>query len=337
MLSVIHHAYGDPAQVLQAIEVPDVGPPSANQVRIRVTHVPIHPGDLLGVAGSPAFGPPATIGHGGRTPGFEGAGIVEKLGEGVDPAAGLQVGTLVAFFPVEGAWSERILAPAGAVVPLPTGIPGEVGAQMLINTITASLLARAAQAALPGDGSDATVIQTGAGSAVGRLLTVLALERGVTPVRLVRSRESAKALERKLPGVPTFATEEDGWQNRVRREIGKRQVPVAFDSVGGSLFADVAGLMTQGGTIFSYGSLGGSSADIRSVAPRSLTVRGITLGTWMGLPAVEKNTDIATAQRLALNRQDQFELAGTYPAGRIAEAVEHVRRRGKTGTIVLGF
>ena len=61
------------------------------------------------------------------------------------------------------------------------------------------------------------------------------------------------------------------------------------------------------------------------------------MGTWMGLSDEEKKADIATAQRLALTKQDQFEVGGIYAAHRIAEAVEHVGRRGKTGTVLLSF
>jgi NADPH:quinone reductase-like Zn-dependent oxidoreductase len=82
MRKIVHHEIGEPARVLRLEE--GAAPPLApDQVRIRVSYAPIHPGDLLGVMGSPAFGSPPLIGHGGRVPGFEGAGVVTRLGSQV--------------------------------------------------------------------------------------------------------------------------------------------------------------------------------------------------------------------------------------------------------------
>jgi len=60
----------------------------SGQVRIRLSCAPIHPGDLHGITGSPAFGLPPAIAPEGRVPGFEGAGIISEVGPGVDPALG---------------------------------------------------------------------------------------------------------------------------------------------------------------------------------------------------------------------------------------------------------
>jgi NADPH:quinone reductase-like Zn-dependent oxidoreductase len=116
-----------------------------------VSYAPIHPGDLLGIMGSPAFGSPLVIGRDGRVPGFEGAGVVTKLGSQVDPTLGLKAGIRVAFFPAAAAWSDEVVVSASSVVPLPVTIPDEVGAQMLINTISALTVIRTAHDSLPLD------------------------------------------------------------------------------------------------------------------------------------------------------------------------------------------
>jgi NADPH:quinone reductase len=89
MRRIVHHELGEPAQVLRV-----EGSPSASlgpdQVRVRVSYAPIHPGDLLGIMGSPAFGTPPTIGSVGRVPGFEGAGVVSEVGARIDPGLGLK-------------------------------------------------------------------------------------------------------------------------------------------------------------------------------------------------------------------------------------------------------
>ncbi len=102
MRRIVHHELGEPARVLGVEDGPSA-PLGPDQVRVRVSYAPIHPGDLLGIVGSPAFGTPPTIARGGRVPGFEGAGVVSEIGSKVDPALGLQEGLRVAFFPASGA------------------------------------------------------------------------------------------------------------------------------------------------------------------------------------------------------------------------------------------
>ncbi len=133
MRRILHHELGEPARVLRVEDGPStsLGP---DQVRVRLSYAPIHPGDLLGIMGSPAFGTPPTIASDGRVPGFEGAGVVSEVGANVDPALGLKQGLRVAFFPASGAWSDEAVVPASSVVRLPDSIPDEVAAQMMIRS-----------------------------------------------------------------------------------------------------------------------------------------------------------------------------------------------------------
>ena len=89
MRRIVHHELGQPSELLRA-EEGSSEPLGPNQVRVRVSFAPIHPGDLLGVMGSPAFGTPPSIGPGGRVPGFEGAGVVSEVGARVDTKARTQ-------------------------------------------------------------------------------------------------------------------------------------------------------------------------------------------------------------------------------------------------------
>jgi NADPH:quinone reductase len=123
---------------------------------------------------------------------LEGVGVVEALGGEVSAELGLGHGKKVAFFPVRGAWSDWAVAPAASVAPVPDGVPDQIAAQMLVNSATASMLLRAGHNGLPPDKlNDVTVIQTGASSAVGKLITLQLLNVGVLPIRLVQSRASA--------------------------------------------------------------------------------------------------------------------------------------------------
>src|SRR5260370_3414895 len=263
MRRIVHYELGEPERVLRLEE--GMAPLLASdQVRVRLSCAPSHPGDLLGIMGSPAFGTPPTIASGGRVPGFEGAGVVSEVGPKVDPALGLKQGLRVAFFPASGAWSDEAIVPAGSVVPLPDSIPDEVGAQMLINTVTALTVVRAAHDSLPPDARTGVVaLLTGAGSAVGRLIGKVLTERGVKVVGLVRSEASVAKLTGILPGSAVFATEVAGWKDRVRAAAEGVKIHVAIDSVCGRLLGDVAGLLAERtGTVIHFGSPAGGAHDI---------------------------------------------------------------------------
>jgi len=338
MRRVVHHELGEPARVLRVEDGPST-PLGPDQVRVRLSYVPIHPGDLLGIMGSPAFGTPPTIASGGRVPGFEGAGVVSEVGAKVDPALGLKQGLRVAFFPASGAWSDEAVVPASSVVLLPDTIPDEVGAQMMINTVTALTVIRAAHDSLPPDARAGVVtLLTGAGSAVGRLTGKVLTERGVKVIRLVRSEASAAKLTGILPGSPVFATEVASWKGRVRAAAEGAKIHVAIDSVGGRLLGEVADLLAEGtGTVINFGSLGGETSDIRLFPPRSLTLKGVMLGSWMQQPPEQRRADIALAQRLAQEAGTLFEVAERYSPSRIAHAVAHVNRAGRTGVVLIDF
>src|SRR5712671_6214130 len=233
MRRIVHHELGQPSELLR-VEEGSSEPLGPNQVRVRVSFAPIHPGDLLGVMGSPAFGTPPSIGPGGRVPGFEGAGVVSEVGARVDTSLGLRQGLRVAFFPAPGSWRDEVVVPAGSVTPLPDTIPDEIGAQLLINTATALTAIRIAHESVPPDSrAGVVVLLTAAGSAVGRLLGKVLTDRGVKVIRLVRSEAGAAKLSGILPGSPIFATDVAGWKDRAgAAAMGPRSTSRSMASAG---------------------------------------------------------------------------------------------------------
>ena len=338
MRRIVHHKLGNPSEQLRVEECPSEAL-GANQIRVKVSLAPIHPGDLLGVMGSPAFGTPPTIGPGGRVPGFEGVGVVTEIGSRVDESRGLRPGLRVAFFPAVGSWRDEVIVPATSLVPLPDTIPDEVGAQLLINTATALTAIRTAHESVPQDErTGVVVLLTAAGSSVGRILGKLLVERGVKVIRLVRSESGAGRLAAILPGSPIFATDTPGWKERARSAAGGAKVHVAIDSVGGALLGDVADLLAEGtGTVVNFGSLGGETSDIRLFAPRALTLKGVFLGQWTQQPADVRQADITLAQQIAREPLSLFEVAASYPPSRIADAIAHVGRPGRNGVVLFDF
>src|SRR3981189_3298696 len=133
--AITYASAGDPADVLEATEIPDPPAPGPGQIRVEVRAFPIHPGDLVGVN----FGPP----HPGQptVAGLEATGVVVAAGPGADAPT---VGARVTVFPAPGSWAQRINVAAEVAVPVPDSVGDDVAVQMVCNPLTALLLYPAA-------------------------------------------------------------------------------------------------------------------------------------------------------------------------------------------------
>jgi NADPH:quinone reductase-like Zn-dependent oxidoreductase len=328
---VVHTRGGAPADVLTVIEEPEPEAPVRGQVLIRTMAFPVHRGDLLAVESYPGTAAePVPVGA-------EATGVVEAIGPGTHGAAGVEVGGRVTVFPLPGGWSQWILADAEMIVPVPDELPDEVAAQMLVNPLTAVMLRRQAQEHLA-FGYDGVLVQTAAGSSVGRLVTGVCQFHNMGLINVVRSEHGAAELRKRFPDVPVVATEHAGWADEVRRAAGGRPVSVAFDPVGGKLTEGLLNLLAPGGKLVSYGELAEEPISVHAstLLHKSLTLRGATLGRWLYEASPERRaSDVAAATQIALTLKDQFDVAATYPLGELADAVEHAVRPGKIGSVLI--
>jgi NADPH:quinone reductase-like Zn-dependent oxidoreductase len=338
MRSILYRSYGDPAKVLELAEVPDLAAPAANEVLIRVLSRPVHPGDLLGVAGRyRAPGDTSNVAPGGNRPGFEGMGTVEAIGSAVDSSAALVLGARVAFFPGRWAWGERVLVPASFVTPLPANLSDDVAAQLHVNPLTATILLRAAEAAGLQAGGEGVAVVTAAASSVARMLMVLARQRGLTMIGLVRSHEGAADLKASDPDAPVECTAKAGWQDRVRDSANGRPIRAVLDCVGGDVASDLLVMLGGGGTFISYGDLSGDPlrANALSFSVRNLRVHGVSVGGWASLSADVRAQDMRDAITLAQREPALFRVAGSYDLVDISKAVAHSQEAGKGGAVLL--
>lgn len=331
MRAIAYDQHGEAGQVLRLSKRPAPAAPATGQVQVRVLSRPIHPGDLAGVEGLPGW--PRQRFATPRIPGVEAMGVIEAVGEGVQD---LRPGQRVAFFPVPGAWSEVVTAPADLVVSVPEDLGDETAALMLANPLTLLSLLRAVEDAQHGQAGP--VVQTAAGSSVGKLVSAAALKHGIPLVNLVRSATGAQTLRQRFPALPVISTADADWRTQVQDATGGRGVQVVLDAVGGSLTGELAGLLADGGTLITYGGLGSGSTSLESLAltPRALTVRGTSVFQWMAARTPEERAeDVAFAVRLAATAPELFEVAARYDLADFAKAVDHVRRPGRNGTVLL--
>ena len=111
---------GDPLEVLRMAEVA-TPEPGSGEVRLRMTHRPVNPSDLYCIQGTYPIRPDLP-----GSPGFEGVGVVDALGNGV---AGVDRGQRV--IPTTGqagTWAEHLIVPATAIVLIPDAISDQAHA-----------------------------------------------------------------------------------------------------------------------------------------------------------------------------------------------------------------
>ncbi len=329
MRAVVHDRFGEPGQVLRLDRSLPVLAPDPDEVLVRISFSPVHPGDIAIVAGG---------GDGSRlpqprVPGFEGAGVVEATGSEVsDVEPGQRVAVFL--FPTPGAWAEYLTVKATSVFPLPEEIDDTVASMLLINPLTARMLVRAVEDAW--SGSPRTFIQTAAGSSVGQFIAAVAEQEDYQLVNVVRSEEGATRLTKRFPSLSTLTTSDPQWPDHLR-DLLNGPASVVLDAVGGTLANELLDVLEDGGTIISYGALAGSSAPLNDGAllERNLQPRTVSVGRWDQLSAEQRAADLAFALDLALTRRDLFEVADVFDLAEFAAAIEEVGRPGRIGTVLL--
>jgi NADPH:quinone reductase len=193
MLAVWYERQGVAHEVLQFGELPDPEP-GPGEVRVRVSYSGVNPGDTKkrrGWLGS-TMPYPLVIPH------SDGAGVVESVGEDVDPG---RVGRRVWLYGAQsyrpfGTAAELTVVPAQQAVELPDEVSDELGACLGIPGITAH---RAVFADGPVAGM--TVLVHGVLGGVGALAAQLALWGGAEVIGTVRRSADVKRVSADITNV----------------------------------------------------------------------------------------------------------------------------------------
>ena len=261
MRSAIHTAFGEPAEVLELGDRP-IPRPGPGEVRVKTTLAPIHNHDLWTIRGRYGYRPdlPA-IG------GSEAVGIVDALGDDVE---GVSNGQRVAVASVHGTWAEYFLAPARLLVPMPEAIPDETAAQLIAMPLSALMLLEFLEV-----DQGQWIVQNAANGAVGKTLAMLAAARGINVLNLVR--RDAGVDELAALGIDhVVSTAQPEWQEIARAILGSGLARAGIDSIGGAASAALLGLLGEGGTLVSFGTMAGEpmQIDSGSLIFKQATVKG---------------------------------------------------------------
>jgi NADPH:quinone reductase-like Zn-dependent oxidoreductase len=323
MRVALHEQFGDPTKVLHGGEAP-TPQPGPGEVRVRTVLAPIHNHDLWTVRGQYGYKPtlPA-IG------GSEGTGVIDALGEGV---TGLLVGQRVSAASVHGTWAEHFIAPAKMVIPMPDSIDDNTAAQLIAMPLSALMLLEFLQVK-PGQ----WIVQNAANGAVGKALAMLAKARGVHYLNLVR--RDAGVSEMEALGIEnTISTASEDWAKQVKARVGEGVVAAAVDSVGGTASGELMKLLSENGTLVSFGSMTGEAMQIGSgdVIFKQATVKGF----WgskvsQAMAPEDKRRLVGELLTLAAKGGLSLPVDGVYGLDQVAEAAKASLQAGRNGKVLL--
>lgn len=325
MRSVQFDTIGNPADVLTLRDIP-VPTPQAGEVLLRVKVRTINPSDVAFIRGG--YGIKPKLPSSGA--GFEGMGVVEGHGDGVD-AAKFPKGMRVGFTALNGVWQEYCAVPTQALIPLPNEVNDETGAQMFVNPFTA-------WAMLHDTGlqkGDWLMLTAGA-SVFSQLVLQLAVERGINVICTVRRDDFTEHLK-KLGAAAVVNTATENLATRVK-ELTKYGVKAVLEAVGGETGAEALECLTRNGIMLIYGMLSLKPIPMNSAIMifKQLTVRGFWLTTWMQTapPEVQRT---AAKELLTLFATGKLHapVDATFDLADFKEAVIRSEEQGRLGKVLL--
>ena len=325
MKAAVCEKWGDPAEVLQVQDLPTPAP-GRGEVRVRMLVSPVNPSDLLMVRGVYGRRPPLPA-----VPGFEGVGVVEA---GTGLLARLRMNRRVAVpNGAGGDWAEQVVVPAGQVWPVPRGLTDEQAATFFVNPASALVMTRYVLRVPPG----AWLIQTAAGSALGRMVIRLGRQFGFRTINVVRRREQAEELKREGADA-VVATNEESLPERVRALTGEEGVRFAMDAVGGATGSEVAGVLGAGGRMLLYGTLSGEplTIDPRTLMTGQKRVEGFWMSEWVRQQSrITMGLLFTKLGKLIPSGVLATEVGATFPLNDVRAAVRQAELPGRQGKVLL--
>jgi NADPH2:quinone reductase len=263
MKAIVVHEFGGPeVQKLEEIPAPK---PSAGRVLVKIHAAGVNPADTYARSGNYAVKPTPPY-----TPGTDGAGVIDTVGEGVKkvkPGDRVYVAKSLS-----GTYAEYALALESQVYRLPERISFSQGAGVFIPYGTAyHALHHQAQA-----GGRETVLVHGASGGVGIAAVQMARALGLT---VFGTAGTVKGLElvRREGAHQTFDHSKTGYQEEMLKATGGRGVDIILEMLANVNLGHDLKLLAQYGRAIVIGSRGDVTITPRDLMARRASVRAFTL------------------------------------------------------------
>jgi NADPH:quinone reductase len=322
MRAAYYERQGLAHDVIRLGEMPDPEP-GPGEVRVRIAVSGVHVGDVgkrRGYWGS-TMTYPRVIPHG------DGAGTIDKVGDGVDPA---RIGERVWVYLAQsyrpfGTDAEYTVVPSRRAVTLPESVPFEQGALIGIPGITGH---RAVFGSGPVDGR--TIVITGPLGGVGRAALAVARRGGATVIGTVRS--AGHVDEVLAAGAHHAVVLGDGAADRINAIAPGGVDRVAEIDLAGNAGLDVD-VLKVGGTIATF-STGDPNAPLPywQLGFKNITVQFLSNDDF----PEQANEDAARDLTAVLLAGDlRYPIAARFPLERTADAQDTAEMTGAAGRVIV--
>lgn len=321
MKAIRVHEYGDES-VLRYEDAPDPEP-APRRVVIKVHAASINRGDLARRQGTYGGGLTALP----FTPGWEVAGTVETLGEGLE---GLSVGDRIIAQMGDGGYAEKALVHQAGVYKMPEGMSFEEGCTIPVVFLTAWF---ALHKLCRLQANETALIQAG-GSGVGVAAIQIAKLAGARVITTAGSDEKcARCLELGADHAVNYRDKDFVQEvNRITETAG---ADVVLESVGGEVFEKSLAAMGRYGRLCTVGN---SSGQPNTVDPRALMFKNLSISAfYLGAEIAAGGAGPAMEEILRLLQQGKLRAVvdRTFPLAETAAAHRYVGERRNFGKVVL--
>lgn len=311
--------YGKPDVLkLTDVELPE---PKPGEVRVRLQAAGLNFIDVYQRRGEYPVPLPYTPGH-------EGAGVVEAVGENVN---GFKRGDRVAYTGHLGAYAEASIVPASRLISLPDDLSFQQGAAFPLQGMTAHYLMH--EFRLPKSGE--TVLIHAAAGGMGLLLVQWAKHLGACVIGTVSTEEKARAA-REAGAVEVILYTKQDFVAETKRFTDGRGADLIIDGVGKTTFAGNLEAVAMRGHVVIYGMASGPAEPILpdSLVPRSVSVSGGNLHNFTRTreELLRRASDVLRGIREGWLR---LHVDHVFPLSEAAEAHRLLENRRSIGKIIL--
>jgi len=265
--------------------------------------------------------------------GYEVAGVVEAVGEGVDQSwMGKAVSTVPGFSMTRyGTLGEEAVVPASALAEYPKNLTPVQAAAIWMPYLTAY----GALVHFGGLKAGDFVSIPAASSSVGLAAIQIVREAGATAIAVTRT--GAKRAELLALGAHhVIASAEEDYVSRIMEITDGKGARLAFDPVAGPFVEKLAAGAARGGIVFEYGALSGQPTPfpLFDALSRGLSIRGYVLMEITLNPGL-----LATAKKYVYDRlaDGRFTptIAKTFPFAETTEAYKYLESNQQVGKVVI--
>jgi NADPH:quinone reductase-like Zn-dependent oxidoreductase len=303
--------------------------PGKGEVRLRVKAAGLNRAEVMFYRGMYLEQPelPSRLG-------YEAAGVVEAVGEGVDAGwVGKPVSTIPSFSMTRyGTLGEEAIVPVAALGEYPANLTPAQAAAIWMQYLTAY----GALVHIGGVKAGDFVSIPAASSSVGLAAIQIVRDAGATAIAV--SRTSVKRAELLALGAQyVIVSEEEDYAARVQEITGGQGVRLTFDPVGGPFVEKLAAGAAPGGIIFEYGALSLAATPFpRSALGNSLSLRGYILMEITTNPELLKVATKYVFDRLADGRFVP-KIAKTFAFAQTVDAYRYLESNQQVGKVVITF